>query len=251
MIEASNDRVNPQEIRMRDSQKLPEHIAIIMDGNGRWAEKHNLPRSEGHKRGVDRVREIVEEAARIGIKVLTLYAFSTENWKRPKNEIDLLMRLLKIFLAKEISRLKKNNIRFECIGRLDKLPESVLKIIYRAKEETRDNNGLVLNLALNYGSRTEIIDAVNKIMLDKANGHLSKATLDEADFSRYLYTANLPDPDLLIRTSGEQRISNFLLWQVSYSELVFPKKLWPEFGKKDLHDCIRAYQRRVRRFGGI
>lgn len=251
MIEAEKNKTKKEELELSNSQKLPEHIAIIMDGNGRWAQKHNLARSQGHRRGVERVREIVEEAAKIGIKVLTLYAFSTENWKRPKQEIDLLMRLLKIFLAKEINRLKKNNIRFECIGRLDKLPESVLKIIYRAKEETRDNNGLVLNLALNYGSRTEIIDAVNKIILDKAAGRLNKASIDEADFSKYLYTANLPDPDLLIRTSGEQRISNFLLWQVSYSELVFPKKLWPEFGKKDFLDCIRAYQRRVRRFGGI
>lgn len=251
MTEAEKNKTYREEIELRSSQKLPEHIAIIMDGNGRWAEKHNLSRSQGHRRGVDRVREIVEEAAKIGIKVLTLYAFSTENWKRPKKEIDLLMGLLKIFLAKEINRLKKNNIRFESIGRLDKLPDSVLKVIYRAKDETRDNNGLVLNLALNYGSRTEIIDAVNKIISDKAKGQIKKVLIDEADFSKYLYTANLPDPDLLIRTSGEQRISNFLLWQVSYSELVFSKKLWPEFGKKDFLDCIRIYQKRVRRYGGI
>lgn len=230
---------------------LPKHVAIIMDGNGRWAKKHGLARSEGHKRGVGRVREIVEEAVRLKIKVLTLYAFSTENWKRPKQEVDLLMRLLRLFLNKEINRLKKNNIRFHCIGRLDEFPDSVLQVLYKVMEETSQNSGLVLNLALNYGGRAEIIDAVNKIIQDKETGRFIPVLIDEIEFSKYLYTKGLPDPDLLIRTSGEQRISNFLLWQISYSELYFTKKLWPEFSKKDFFAAISDYQRRARRFGAI
>lgn len=251
MLQSQGNKSSRIKAQSSNASAMPSHIAIIMDGNGRWAKKHGLERSQGHKRGVEKVKEIVEEAARLGIKVLTLYAFSTENWKRPKREVDLLMRLLKIFLAKEINRLKKNNICFEFIGRINELPDSVSKMLLEVKKETAGNSGLVLNLALNYGSRSEIIDAVNKIIHDKASGKLTKDAIDENDFSGYLYTAGLPDPDLLIRTSGEERVSNFLLWQISYSELVFCDKLWPEFGKKDLLDCIAIYQKRVRRFGAI
>ncbi|MEW6008572.1 MAG: isoprenyl transferase [Candidatus Omnitrophota bacterium] len=234
-----------------DPKTIPQHVAIIMDGNGRWAKKQGLPRSEGHKKGVERVREIVEEAARLKIKVLTLYAFSTENWKRPKKEINLLMRLLKVFLNKEIKNFNKNNIRFECIGRISQLPASVIESLERVRHITKNNNGLILNLALNYGSRPEIIDALNNIIKDYSSGRLNEKNIDENIFSQYLYTKNLPDPDLLIRTSGEQRVSNFLLWQISYAELFFSKKLWPDFSADDFFEAILEYQNRARRFGGI
>lgn len=234
-----------------DLKLVPQHVAIIMDGNGRWAKRCGLSRSEGHRKGVERVREIVEEAARLKIKVLTLYAFSTENWKRPKREINLLMRLLKVFLNREIKNFNKNNIRFECIGRIKELPGSVVEIINKARKITKDNNGLVLNLALNYGSRPEIIDAVNNIIKDCSSGELAQDGLDEDTFSQYLYTKNFPDPDLLIRTSGEQRISNFLLWQISYTELFFSNKLWPDFTADDFFKAILDYQNRARRFGGV
>jgi undecaprenyl diphosphate synthase len=251
VLDEREERVAKFFRKMKRTKCLPAHVAIIMDGNGRWAKIHNLSRSQGHRKGAERVREITEEAARLKIKVLTLYAFSTENWRRPQKEVDLLMRLLKFFLSREIKNLKKNNVRFECIGRIEELPPPVVKVIYQAKQETRKNTGLVLNLALNYGGRTEIIDAVNKIIKAKQSGQLTPSDIDEFGFSRYLYTIDLPDPDLLIRTSGEQRISNFLLWQISYSELLFCKKLWPEFSAKDFRNCILTYQKRKRRFGGI
>jgi len=222
-----------------------------MDGNGRWAKMRNLPRSEGHRKGVARVREIVREAARLKIKVLTLFAFSTENWKRPKKELGLLMQLLKMLLVKEIKNFNENNIRFECIGRIKEFPTVLLKAIEEAREKTKKNTGMILNLALNYGSRTEIVDAVNKIIHDKISHKLKAGSIDEPMFERYLYSAGLPDPDLLIRTSGEQRISNFLLWQISYSELYFSQKPWPDFTQKDFINALCAYQERSRRFGGI
>lgn len=230
---------------------IPKHVAIIMDGNGRWAKSHGLSRSEGHRRGAKRVLEIVEEAVRLKIEVITLYAFSIENWRRPRREVNLLMQLLNFFLKKELRNLNKNNIRFSCIGRIEQLPGSVQNVLGQAKESTKKNTGMILNLALNYGSRAEIVDAVNKIIRDKSADKLKSDLLHEADFQKYLDTAGLPDPDLLIRTSGEQRISNFLLWQISYSELLFIEKLWPDFTKDDFHKAICTYQRRSRRFGGI
>lgn len=230
---------------------LPRHVAVIMDGNGRWAKRHGLSRSQGHRRGVQRVKEVVEQAAKLGIEVLTLFAFSTENWRRPKKEIDFLMGLLKIFLRREIKNLIKNNIRFECIGRIEELPASLVAILNETRAQTKSNSGLILNLALNYGGRAEIIDAVNKIIAEKKNSIAEAKVLEEAEFSNYLYTRGLPDPDLLIRTSGEERISNFLLWQLSYSELYFTEQLWPDFTSKDFLQALYEYQKRTRRFGGI
>jgi undecaprenyl diphosphate synthase len=239
------------ETQVRQDKLLPRHVAIIMDGNGRWAKKHGLSRSQGHRRGVQRVREIVEEAAKQKIEVLTLYAFSTENWKRPRREIELLMRLLVVFLKKEIKNLVENNIRLNCIGRIELFPDVVVKMLEQARSATEQNSGLVLNLALNYGGRKEILDAVNKIIEEKKFSTGKAQIINEDEFSRYLYTAGLPDPDLMIRTSGEQRISNFLLWQLSYSELYFSPKFWPDFTRNDFLRALRVYQGRIRRFGGI
>ncbi len=234
---------------MLDKNKIPKHIAIIMDGNGRWAKEKHLPRTAGHKQGVDRVKEIVDASGKLGVKVLTLFAFSTENWVRPKREIGILMRFLNHFLDRQIRDLMKNNVRLIFIGRSHPIPEYLLAKMRQGENKTKDNTGLTLVLALNYGSRQEITDAVRKICRELIDGKIDPEKFDVNDFGRYLYTAGLPDPDLLIRTSGEMRISNFLLWQLSYAEMYFVKKFWPDFHAKDLEKAIAQFQKRERRFG--
>jgi undecaprenyl diphosphate synthase len=235
---------------MNNPARIPQHVAIIMDGNGRWARARALPKIAGHRAGVKSAREVIKAAGELGIKALTLYTFSTENWKRPRKEVEALFGLLEEYLDKEMDTLNKNNIRFNVIGDMEALPEGVRKKIEKAIEITKDNTGLVLNLALNYGSRDEIINAVRRISEDVRDAKVSPGDIDEKLFSGYLYTAGQPDPDLLIRTSGEFRISNFLLWQLSYAELYITKKLWPDFGKDDLKKAVAEYGRRERRFGG-
>ncbi|OGF45381.1 MAG: di-trans,poly-cis-decaprenylcistransferase [Candidatus Firestonebacteria bacterium RIFOXYC2_FULL_39_67] len=240
-----------------NKDKLPRHIAIIMDGNGRWAAKKGLPRTAGHKKGMDTVDTIVTTCTNLGIKVLTLYAFSTENWRRPEKEVSFLMRLLKTYLILQRAKLMKNKIRLNVIGRLNELPGFVQKELAKTLKVTKNNTAMTLNLALNYGGRVEIIDAVRKILKDviAAKGELNPETainsIDEDTFSNYLYTAGLPDPDLLIRTSGEMRISNFLLWQIAYSEIYVTDILWPDFKEEDLYMSVLNYQHRERRFGGV
>lgn len=234
-----------------DLQHIPQHIAIIMDGNGRWAEKQGLPRIVGHKNGVKSVHEVVTAARELGIKVLTLYAFSTENWQRPQKEVQALMGLLKTYLQKELDSLLQNNISLRCIGQKEKLPEEVREILNKTIKKTAGNTGLVLNLALSYGGRSEIIMAVKALAKKYKTGTLDDSDITEEIFSQFLYTAGLPDPDLLIRTGGEYRLSNFLLWQVSYSELYITEILWPDFKKSDLIDAIQKFHQRQRRFGKI
>jgi undecaprenyl diphosphate synthase len=235
-----------------DPARLPEHIAIIMDGNGRWAKRRSLPRVAGHKAGIGPVRSTVENCARLGIKVLTLYAFSVENWKRPRAEVETLWRLLRFYLRRELPELQNHDIRLEAIGRLDELPTPVRNELQAAVEATSRNRGLLVNLAINYGGRAELVDAVNSILeTAQRNGTLSGLRLDEQMISQNLYTSHTPDPDLLIRTSGEMRISNFLLWQIAYSELYITDTLWPDFGRTDLLKAILDFQKRDRRFGGL
>jgi undecaprenyl diphosphate synthase len=235
-----------EELRSRiESAPLPKHIAVIMDGNGRWAIRRGLPRFAGHKRGVETVRRVTEECRRLGVSVLTLYAFSDENWGRPKEEVGFLMDMLGTFLKAEISTMKANGIRFRTIGRTERLPASAQTWIRKAVAETEANKGLVLNLALSYGGRGEILEAIKRMR--EANGSVPEMT--EEIFSSYLDTAGLPDPDLIIRTSGEKRISNFLLWQAAYAELYFTDTLWPDFAEHDLLLAILDYQGRQRRFG--
>lgn len=232
-----------------DPSKLPQHIAIIMDGNGRWAKQNGKPRVFGHRNGVRSVREVTEGAAELGIKYLTLYAFSTENWNRPKAEVTALMQLLVATIAKETKTLQKNNVRLNAIGDLNNLPNNCSNELKKAMESTAQNTGTTLTLALSYSSRWEILKAVNSLLIDVKSGSFNPEEVSEADFKSYLCTHSMPDPELLIRTSGEYRISNFLLWQLAYSELYFSKKLWPEFTKSDLADAILDYQGRERRFG--
>jgi len=232
-----------------DRTCLPRHVAIIMDGNGRWARGRGLPRVMGHRAGIKAVRVAAELAREVGLEVLTLYAFSVENWKRPAAEVSTLMRLLNEYLRRELSTLMKNEIRLNVLGDFEGLPALVQRHLERVMKETRENRKMVLNLALNYGGRSEIVQAVRRIAEQVKAGKLKPASLDEELFSRFLYTAGQPDPDLLIRTSGEHRISNFLLWQSSYAELYLTPKFWPEFGKADFLDALREYQRRERRFG--
>lgn len=236
---------------MLDKGNIPRHVAIIMDGNGRWAKERALPRSAGHRAGIDRVKEVIKAASELGIKVVTLFAFSTENWARPEKEVNLLMRALNNFLDRQINELDKNNIRLIVIGQDRPIPRYLLTKIKKAQEKTKDNTGLVFALALNYGSRQEIVDAIKKFTNAVIKGEADLEDLDTENFSSYLYTAGLPDPDLLIRTGGEMRISNFLLWQISYAELYFPEKYWPDFGKKGLEKAIEIYQKRERRFGKV
>lgn len=224
--------------------KIPNHIAIIMDGNGRWAEKRGLPRTFGHKEGADALRKIITYAGKIGVKYLTVYAFSTENWKRSKDEIDALMFLFKTYLKNEEKNIMKNNVRFLVSGRKNGVSSSLLEAIKKLEDKSRDNTGLTLNIAFNYGGRAEIIDAVNSILKSGADN------INEEDFSKYLYN-DIPDPELLIRTSGEFRISNFLLWQIAYSEIYITKALWPDFDEKELDKAIQSYNERDRRFGGV
>jgi undecaprenyl diphosphate synthase len=234
-----------------DRDALPAHIAIIMDGNGRWAHKRGLPRVAGHRAGINAVREVVEGSAELGIGVLTLYAFSVENWKRPKTEVAMLMQLLKEYLNKELQNIHKNNIRFQTIGRTDELDASVRAELEKAIAYTRHNTGMTFNVALNYGGRAEIVDAVNRLLNNGGKELAAKGGISEKDFAQYLYTAGQPDPDLLIRTSGELRISNFLLWQIAYAEIWVTDTLWPDFEKKDLYEAIIAFQKRERRYGGL
>lgn len=232
-----------------DPNRLPEHIAIIMDGNGRWAKKNGRPRVFGHRNGVKSVREVTEGAAELGVKYLTLYAFSTENWKRPKAEVTALMQLLVSTIAKETKTLIKNNVRLNAIGDLGNLPNNCSRELKKAMESTSKNTGTTLTLALSYSSRWEILNAVNSLLIDVKSGRFNSDEVTEADFKSYLCTHSIPDPELLIRTSGELRISNFLLWQLAYSELYFSDKLWPEFTKEDLAEAILNFQSRERRFG--
>ena len=233
--------------RQVDFSRLPAHIAIIMDGNGRWAAKRHLPRVEGHQAGIDAVRDVVETSARLGIQVLTLYAFSVENWKRPRAEINTLMRLLKRYLRLELRTLLQHNIRFSVIGRAGELAPDVQAELDRAADETRTSTGMLFNIALNYGGRAEIVDAVRRLL----RAGVGPEDLDERRFGEFLYTAGQPDPDLLIRTSGEMRVSNFLLWQIAYAEIWVTDTLWPDFRCGHLLEAILAYQKRDRRYGGI
>lgn len=230
-------------------ESLPKHISIIMDGNGRWAKQKGFLRALGHEEGTKAVRDIVEGSAELGIENLTLYAFSTENWNRPKLEVDTLMRLLVSSLKKEIKTLLKNNIKLNAIGNLHTLPKKAQKELNEVIEKTKDNNRMILTLALSYGSREELVHAVKDICQKVKNEELSLDAIDESIINQHLYTQNLPDVDLLIRTSGEQRISNFLLWQIAYAELYFSKILWPDFRRENLYEAIYNYQTRERRFG--
>jgi undecaprenyl diphosphate synthase len=234
-------------VRQIAMDRLPRHVAVIMDGNGRWAAQRHLPRVEGHRAGIEAVRDTVETAARLGIGVLTLYAFSVENWKRPATEVSTLMLLLKRYLRSELNALLRNDIRFNVIGRSHELSPDVREELQRAVDRTRSNRGMLFNLALNYGGRAEIIDAVRGAM---ASG-IRPEEIDEQKFASFLYTAGQPDPDLLIRTSGEMRVSNYLLWQIAYAEIYVTETLWPDFRRHHLLEAVLAYQKRERRYGGI
>src|SRR5437762_3686575 len=230
---------------------LPQHVAIIMDGNGRWAKQRHLPRVEGHRHGVESVRAVVRAAGEVGVKYLTLYAFSVENWNRPKEEVDTLMKYLARFLKSEVSELNRNNVRLEVVGQIYRLPEFVQEQLKKTQATLAKNTGLTLILALSYGGRTEIVEAVRDIAAKVRQGRIEPAEINEKIISEHLYTRHYPDPDLLIRTSGEMRVSNFLLWQISYSELVVTPTLWPDFRKAQLLEAIEEYARRHRRFGGV
>ena len=234
-----------------DLEKMPTHIAIIMDGNGRWAKSRFLPRTAGHKAGVETIRKVVKEADRLGIKYLTLYAFSTENWKRPKLEVDALMNLLVTYLRNEIDELHKNNIKLTAVGDFEKLPEACVKELHSAMDKTKDNTGVHLNLALNYGGRNDIREAVVEIAKEYKEGKISLEDITEERIKKHLSTGEIPDPDLVIRTSGEQRLSNFLLWDIAYSEFYYTDIHWPDFDGEALEKAIYAYQKRDRRFGGV
>ncbi|PIQ90109.1 MAG: isoprenyl transferase [Candidatus Omnitrophica bacterium CG11_big_fil_rev_8_21_14_0_20_41_12] len=236
---------------MPDNHKIPQHVAFIMDGNGRWAKERGRARTAGHKEGIERVREIIRGAYDLGIRTVTFFAFSTENWSRPKSEVSVLMRYLDNFLSGEIGQLHKNNIRFLVIGRKDPIPKYLQLKIKKAQEKTKGNTGLNFVLALNYGGRQEIVDGAREFAKDVSAGRIEPQSLNEEKFSRYLYTADIGDPDLLIRTSNEMRISNFLLWQLSYAEFYFTPIYWPDFGINELKEAICEYQKRKRRFGGL
>ncbi len=230
---------------------MPRHVAIIMDGNGRWAREKRLPRVAGHFEGTKRVKDIVRASRELGIEALTLFAFSAENWVRPKHEVGMLMHYFKDYLRSELPGMIKNNIKLRVIGRGHPVPRSLLEKIKDAERKTKDNTGLIFVLAINYGSRQEIVDAAKAVCLKASSGKLDINDLDEKEFSKYLYTSEIPDPDLLIRTSGEIRLSNFLLWQLSYAEMYFPKVCWPDFRREEFEAALKEYQRRQRRFGNI
>jgi len=240
---------HPDEALARQIQfdRLPAHVAVIMDGNGRWAAQRHLPRVEGHRAGIDAVRDTVETAARLGIRVLTLYAFSVENWKRPRTEVSTLMLLLKRYLRSELNTLLKNNIRFRVIGRAEELAPDIQEELQAAIDRTSGNGGMLFNIALNYGGRAEIVDAARRAI----RAGVRPEDLDEQRFSGFLYTAGQPDPDLLIRTSGEMRVSNYLLWQIAYAEIYVTETLWPDFRRRHLLEAVLAFQKRERRYGGI
>ena len=239
------------DIKSLSKNNIPNHVAVIMDGNGRWAKKKGRLRIFGHKNGVQSVRETIEAAAELGVNVLTLYAFSTENWKRPKKEVDTLMSLLAASLQKEFKSLQENDIQLRAIGDLNSLPENARKGLEEVIKKTQHNKRMILNLALSYGSRAEIVNAVKSISKKVVNNELQIENIDKKTINNHLYTFSLPDVDFLIRTSGEQRISNFLLWQIAYAELYFTKTLWPDFKKQDFFDAISEYQNRERRYGKI
>ncbi len=234
-----------------DFDRLPRHVAIIMDGNGRWAKSRFLPRLEGHRAGVESVRSTVETAARLGLEALTVYAFSTENWKRPTDEVSGLMGLLKLYIRRELRTLQENNIKFGVVGGLDGLPKDVQDELRRGIRETAHLTGLQFSLALNYSGRSELTDVVRRIAHEAKAGALDPSTIDEATIEKYLFTAHLPEPDLLIRTSGELRVSNFLLWQIAYAEIWVTDVLWPDFRRRHLLQAIADFQKRERRYGGI
>ncbi|HET7624536.1 MAG TPA: isoprenyl transferase [Verrucomicrobiae bacterium] len=230
---------------------LPQHVAVIMDGNGRWARQRHLPRIEGHRQGAESARDIIRAAGELGINYLTLYAFSAENWNRPKDEVDALMKYLVHYLKTETPELNKNNVKLEVIGQIYRLPENVQEHLKKSIATLSKNNGLTLVMALSYGSRIEIVEAVRKIAEKAKQGKLDPADINEKVISENLWTRNIPDPDLLIRTSGEMRVSNFLLWQISYTELVVTQTLWPDFRKPQFYEALEEYTRRHRRFGGL
>jgi undecaprenyl diphosphate synthase len=234
---------------IKSSGEIPRHIAIIMDGNGRWAQDKNRPRTFGHREGVHSVRDIVEACGQIGVKYLTLYTFSTENWRRPKTEVAILMKLLIRSLRSETDKLHENNVRLMAVGDMSAMPPQVLNELTEAIEKTRNNKTMTLVLALSYSGRWDILNAVKNISADVGSGKLEKADIDEKTFSNYLVTGDIPDPDLLIRTGGDFRISNFLLWESAYTEFYFDKTFWPEFRRQQLYDAIREFQNRERRFG--
>lgn len=236
---------------LKKSGEIPGHIAIIMDGNGRWAKKRGLPRVAGHKRGVDTVKEITEACAELGVKYLTLYTFSTENWSRPKDEVSMLMRLLLRSLRDRVGELNENNIKLTAIGDVNSLPQEVQNELFDAIEKTKNNKRMILNLALSYSGRWELLEAVREISTLALKGELAVDEINEKCIADHLTTKNIPDPDLLIRTSGEFRISNFLLWQIAYSEFYMSEVLWPDFGRKDLYEAIKNFQQRERRFGKL
>ncbi len=233
-----------------DRARLPRHIAVIMDGNGRWAGLRNLPRVAGHRAGMESVREIIETSAKLGLEVLTLYAFSVENWKRPRSEVRTLMNLLKEFVRRELKNIREGNVRFRPIGRIHDLEPSVQQVLQQAVRRTQDNSGMLLHVALNYSGRAELVDTFNSMRWDVGRGGSVKAITEET-LAQYLYTAGAPDPDLLIRTSGEMRISNFLLWQIAYSEIYVTPTLWPDFRRRHLFEAIIDFQQRSRRYGGL
>ncbi|SER56448.1 isoprenyl transferase [Salisediminibacterium halotolerans] len=234
-----------------EEENIPKHIAVIMDGNGRWAKKRGLPRVAGHREGMNAIRRMVRLADRTGVEVLTLYAFSTENWKRPKTEVEFLMRLPERFLNAELPELIEKNVRVRVTGEIETLPEYTQRAVKKAAEETSGNTGMILNFALNYGSRSEIIESVKTIYKKVESGEVAFTEIDEGLLSKHLMTAELRDPDLLIRTSGEIRLSNFMLWQLAYAEFWFTDVLWPDFDEKDFNEAVRVYQQRQRRYGGV
>lgn len=234
-----------------DTLKVPEHVAIIMDGNGRWAKKRGLPRAAGHRAGADSVKKIVQSCDQLGIKYLTLYAFSSENWSRPQNEVRALMELLEKFLKERLPEMLKDNVRLRAIGRLDMLPQNVRDELQHAIEKTANNTAVTMTLALSYGGREEIVDAAKSIAKAAVAGELDPESITNDTFASHLYTADIPDPDLLIRTSGELRLSNFLLWQLSYAEIVITEKLWPDFRHDELVSAVEEFSKRDRRFGKV
>ncbi len=247
---AKEKKIHPHEVGL-DPGKLPQHIAIIMDGNGRWARDRGRPRIFGHKAGIESVRDVVKACSQIDIKYLTLYTFSRENWRRPKVEISALMRMLRNLLRNEIKELDENDVRVMAIGRINDLPDSVQKELSRAVDKTHDNKGLTLILALSYGGRGEIADAASRAAKRVLDGRLAPEEINEDTFGQFLYTPDVPDPDLLIRTGGELRVSNFLLWQIAYSEIWVTDLLWPDFTRNELFKAIADFQKRERRFGGV
>lgn len=236
---------------MQGYPDIPRHIAVIMDGNGRWAKQRGLPRSEGHRAGAESVREVTDACIELGVEYLTLYAFSSENWNRPQDEVSSLMKLLDRFLTEKEKDLKRQNIRLLAIGQLERLPEKTRTLLERIIRDTADHTAMTLVLALSYGAREEIVGAARSIAREAAAGKLDPESVDCGTFSSHLQTAGIPDPDLLVRSSGEMRVSNFLLWQISYAEIVIVKKFWPDFHKRDLHEAVEEYQRRHRRFGAL